>query len=327
MEQKQLGSTQITVSSMGLGCWAIGGPWWTPEGLPCGWSEVDDSQSIRAIHQALDLGITFFDTAANYGAGHSEEVLGQALQGRREKAVIATKFGHILHPENRTVHMALTPEEQDAVAAKLPGDCEASLRRLRTDYLDVYQFHDGNFPIEKAGPVRAALEELIKTGKIRSYGWSTDDPERAAVFAAGQGCQTVQFGMNVFRDNPPMRQLLAKKQLSGIIKRPLGSGILTGKYGPDSTFPEDDYRSRADFSSERMQTLFNQLDTIKELLRTGGRTLAQGAIGYLWALDARVIPIPGFKTPQQVAENAGALAFGPLPEEIMEEIRGITNPE
>jgi aryl-alcohol dehydrogenase-like predicted oxidoreductase len=327
MDKKQIGETEITVSPMGMGCWAIGGPWWTPEGRPCGWSQVNDDQSIQAIHQALDLGITFFDTAANYGAGHSEEVLGQALQGRREKVVIATKFGHILHPENQTVHMDLSPEEQDAVTERLPEDCNASLRRLKTDYIDIYQFHDGSFPMEKAEAVREALEALVKTGKIRTYGWSTDDPERAALFAEGQNCQTVQFGMNAFRDNLPMRQLLAEKHLSGIIKRPLGSGILTGKYGPETTFPEDDYRSRADFSSERMLAIFDQLDEIRELLRTDGRTLAQGALGYLWALDPCVIPIPGFKNTKQVMENAGALQFGPLPEDVMQKIHSITSPE
>jgi len=130
---RQLGRSGIRISPMGLGCWAIGGPAWRGE-TPVGWGKVDDAQSIRAIHAALDLGITFFDTADVYGAGHSERVLGKALAGRRDQVVVATKFGNTFDEDTRQATGA------DASPEYIRAACEASLRRLNTDYIDLYQF-------------------------------------------------------------------------------------------------------------------------------------------------------------------------------------------
>src|SRR5512138_293769 len=145
MKTRRLGRSGIEVSAMGLGCWAIGGPFWAGE-LPLGWGEVDDKESINAIHAALDLGVTFFDTANVYGAGHSECVLGQALEGRRAHAVIATKFNAIFDETTRQVTGA------DTSPAGIRKACEDSLRRLNTDYIDLYQFHDNGFPADEAVP-------------------------------------------------------------------------------------------------------------------------------------------------------------------------------
>src|SRR5215210_9416174 len=129
-------SSGVEVSAMGLGCWAIGGPW-EFAGSPAGWGAVDDEESVRAIRRALDLGVTFYDTADVYGCGHSERVLGRALEDRREEAVIATKFGLLFDENTRTGSGA------DASPTYIRKACEESLRRLRTDYIDVYQLHGG----------------------------------------------------------------------------------------------------------------------------------------------------------------------------------------
>jgi aryl-alcohol dehydrogenase-like predicted oxidoreductase len=189
-----LGKSGIEVSAMGMGCWAIGGPWTWSDGRAMGWGQVDDAESIRAIHAALDLGINFFDTAANYGAGHSERVLGQALVGRRDQAVIATKFGHIIDEQTRVV-----TGDDDAVLENIRQDCENSLRRLDTDYIDIYQLHAGNYDPVKAVGLLEVLEELVAEGKIRAYGWSTNDTDRARVFAQGEHCAAIQHTMYVFR--------------------------------------------------------------------------------------------------------------------------------
>src|SRR5512140_1099465 len=129
---RTLGKSGIVVSPMGLGCWAIGGPWeW--QGAPGGWGQVDDAESIRAIHAALDYGITFFDTAANYGTGHSEEILGRALAGRREKVVIATKFGFDVDEASKSVRNL--PNDEDVIKG-LRSACERSLSHLQTEYID-----------------------------------------------------------------------------------------------------------------------------------------------------------------------------------------------
>ncbi len=168
MLTRQLGRSGIQVSAMGLGCWAIGGPFWR-DGQSHGWGQVDDDESIRAIHRALDLGVTFFDTADVYGCGHSERLLRRALAGRRDQVVIATKFGRVFDEQTRHILA------DDASPAYIRQACEASLRRLNTDYIDLYQLHLGDYDLAQAGIVRDTLEELVAAGKIRYYGWSTDD--------------------------------------------------------------------------------------------------------------------------------------------------------
>jgi aryl-alcohol dehydrogenase-like predicted oxidoreductase len=320
--KRVLGKSAIEVGAVGMGCWAIGGPWtWNQPGgepYPAGWGQTDDRESVRAVHAALDAGATLFDTAANYGAGHSEIVLGQALKGRRDQAVIATKFGHIVDEDRKMVY-----GDDDQILTNVRADVENSLRRLGSDWIDVYQLHAGGFDPEPAEELRGILEDLVEEGKIRWYGWSTDLADRAQVFAAGEHCTSIQFQLNAIFDNPEMRKLCAEFSLAGINKDPLNKGILTGKFTPESSFPDDDIRSQADFKAERLVRRMKLVEAIRELLSSGGRTMAQGAIAYIWALDERMIPIPGFKTVDQVLQNAGAMEHGPLPADEVEQIQEI----
>lgn len=322
MLTRRLGKSGLEVSALGMGCWAIGGPWtWAQPGeepFPAGWGQIDDEESIRAIHAGLDAGVNFFDTAANYGAGHSERILGRALKGRREQAVIATKFGHIIDEEAKTVY-----GDEEQIIANVRQDVENSLRRLQTDYIDVYQLHEGGFDPEPARELRDVLESLVQEGKIRWYGWSTDLVDRARVFADGEHCTTIQFRLNAVFHNKEMRQLCADFDLSGINKDPLNKGILTGKFTTESTFPEDDMRSRVSFDEERIARRLQTVEALRDVLTAGGRTMAQGALAYIWALDERMVPIPGFKTVAQVEDNAGAMAFGPLTEEQVRQVQTI----
>jgi aryl-alcohol dehydrogenase-like predicted oxidoreductase len=160
---RSLGRSGIEVSAVGLGCWAIGGPFFR-DGGPVGWGEVDDAESTRAIHRALDLGATFFDTSNVYGAGHSERVLGRALAGRRDEVAIATKFGNVFDESTRHITGA------DASPEGIRRACEASLRRLGTDRIDLYQLHLGDYDPVAAVEVRETLEELVDEGSIRAYG-------------------------------------------------------------------------------------------------------------------------------------------------------------
>ena len=322
MLTRRLGKSDIEVSALGMGCWAIGGPWtWNQPGeepFPAGWGQVDDAESIRAIQAALDLGIDFFDTAANYGAGHSEAILGKALADQRENVVIATKFGHMVNEADKVVH-----KDDEQILGNLRQDCENSLRRLGTDYIDIYQFHEASYDPEKAPQVMDILEELVKEGKIRYYGWSTDLPDRARIFTKGEHYTAVQFALNVNHDNEEMRNLCADFDLGGINKSPLNKGILTGKFNADSAFPEDDIRHGLSFKEGVPAERLKQVDAMREVLTAGGHTLAQAALAYIWALDERMVPIPGFKTVQQVEENAGALELGPLSQEQMQQINEI----
>jgi len=322
MLKRTLGKSRLEVSALGMGCWAIGGPWmWAQPGgepFPAGWGDTDDEESIRAIRAAMDVGVDFFDTAANYGAGHSEVLLGRALKGRREKAVIATKFGHIVNEEKKIVY-----GDPDQIIQNVRTDVENSLRRLQTDFIDIYQLHAGDYDPKLALELQIILEELVSAGKLRWYGWSTDVVESAREFANGEHCTSIQFRLNALFDNVEMRKICADFDLGGINKDPLNRGILTGKFNSKSTFPRNDIRSGTDFSSAEIQNRLKIVDEVRDILTSGGRTMAQGALAYIWALDERMIPIPGFKSVKQVRENAGAMEFGPLTEEQVKEIQSI----
>ena len=318
--RRALGRSGIEVSALGMGCWAIGGRFWSGD-TPLGWGEVDDDQSIRALHVALDRGVNFFDTANVYGAGHSERVLGKAFAGRRSQVVIATKFNSLFDETTRQVTGA------DASPGGIRKACEESLRRLNTDYIDLYQFHDNGYPAEKAAPVRNTLELLVQEGKIRAYGWSTDFVDRAEVFTQGPKCTSIQLQLNVLDDNPAMIAFCEQHNLAAINRGPLAMGLLTGKYTPRTKVAMDDVRGEK--SPDWMKYFtdgkpnpewLGMRDAILEILTSQGRTVAQGALAWLWARSPQTIPIPGFRTVEQVEENAGAMEFGPLTPEEMDQI-------
>jgi aryl-alcohol dehydrogenase-like predicted oxidoreductase len=318
MLTRTLGKSGIEVSALGFGCWAIGGPWQWSNGSSMGWGQVDDDESIRAIHIALDMGVNFFDTAANYGAGHSEGVLGKALNEHRDKVVIATKFGHLVDEDSRMVD-----DDNSLILGNVRRDCENSLRRLNTDYIDVYQLHAGDYDIQDAPALRDELERLVQEGKIRAYGWSTDDVERARVFAEGENCAAIQHRLHVLHPTPDMLALCDTWNVGSINKSPLGSGLLLGKYDAESSLPSDDWRSRVDFGEEDIQAFLAEADAVREVLTTDGRTPAQGALAWIWAYHERTIPIPGFRDEQQARDNAAALEKGPLTDAQMQQIDSI----
>jgi aryl-alcohol dehydrogenase-like predicted oxidoreductase len=321
--KRKLGRSGIEVSALGMGCWAIGGPFWE-KGTPLGWGVVDDNESIRAVHCAIDLGVNFFDTANVYGAGHSERVLAKAFAGKRGDVVIATKFNAIFNEQTREV------TGSDATPAGIRKACEESLARLDTEYIDLYQFHDNGFPADKAEPVRETLEELVKEGKLRAYGWSTDFPDRAEVFALGKNCTSIQLQLNVLDDNKDVIALCEKYDLAAINRGPLAMGLLTGKYTATTTPSKDDVRGEKSpewmkyFKNGRPNSEWMQkMEAIREILTSNGRTLAQGALAWLWGRSEKTLPIPGFRTVEQVKENCGAMQFGPLTVGEMKEIEKI----
>lgn len=316
MHTRKLGKSNLDVSPLGLGCWAIGGPT-QYLGNHFGWGEIDEDEAIRAIHVALDAGITLFDTADIYGTGHSERILGQALTGRRDQVLIATKFG-------------LTFEEysgimtgQDASPAYIQRACEASLRRLHTDYIDLYQFHPSDYDPANVAPVLETLDRLVAEGKIRYYGWNAE-PDQARTFAEREHCTSTQFGMHMFADAPELLAFCEQYHLAAIINGPLGKGLLTGKFDETTRFAATDLRGQRGWNVQEGPLAKQRLvlEQLRDILTSDGRTLAQAALGALWARSERIIPIPGFKTAAQVQENVGALQYGPL---RLQQMQAITN--
>ena len=299
-----------------LSAWAagaIGGPFYDPDGNPVGWGEVDDAESVRAVHAALDAGITFFDTADVYGVGHSEEVLGEALKGRRDSVVLATKFGNRFDIATKQI------KGSDTSPAYIRQAVEASLRRLGTDYIDLYQIHDRNLPAQESDATLNELDRLTAEGKIRSWGWSTNGMEQVRHAAPRENCSAIQNALNIFLYEPELQEFCEKNNLASINRSPLAMGLLSGKYDSESGFAGTDIRSanigwmgyfREGKPNPR---LLKVLDEIRELLTTGGRSLVQGALGWIWSVSGATVPIPGIRTAAQAEENARAMEYGALP--------------
>ena len=321
--RRTLGCSGIEVSALGVGCWAIGGPW-TMDGRQAGWGTVDDDESVRALQAAVAHGVSFFDTAANYGAGRSERVLGRAVAGRRDDVVLATKFGYGVDEDAGTVEgLDVTP---DGVRAS----CEASLRRLGTDRIDLFQLHVGDLDPARSDDVRAELDRLVDAGTIRAYGWSTDDVARAEHWArtAGAGFTAVQHQLNLVEDDPAMLDLVAAHGLASINRGPLAMGLLTGTYDGGARFEATDIRAQgADWmgyfvDGQPNPRWLERIAAVRDVLTSGGRTLAQGALAWIWARGPHTVPIPGVRTVAQAEANAGALAHGPLtPSQLAEVAR------
>ena len=320
----RLGRTDIRLGPLGIGCWAIGGPVHGDDGHTIGWGQVDDEESVRGIRRAYDLGVRFFDTADTYGAGHSERLVARALEGHRDEVTVATKFGWTFAEDGsrRGTGMDVSP-------AYIRRACEASLRRLGGDAIDLYQLHVGRLPDAEADAVVETLEGLQRAGLVRQFGWSADVAEQAARWAERGTCASLQFILNVFQETPGMVELCERHTMTAIIRSPLASGFLSGKYGPASRLPGDDWRAQAielgwgdlwnpDGSANPAWTA--RLDSLREVLTDGGRSLVQGALAWLWARSPVTVPIPGFKTVAQVEENVGAVRFGPLTPEQMRRI-------
>ncbi|UCF27409.1 MAG: aldo/keto reductase [Chloroflexota bacterium] len=322
MFTRKLGRSNIEVSAMGMGCYAIGGQFRVENGQQWGWTDVDDKESVRAIHAAMDLGVNFFDTAQAYGIGHSESIIGKAIKGRRDKVVLATKFGKLMDEANQKI-MGSSIE-----SSHLRQSLEDSLLRFGTDYIDLFQWHESNGALEDLPRLLDLLDELVDEGKIRYYGWSTDDTERATLMAQRKNCVAIQHRVHVFENSDNVSNMLAvcdAQNLASINRSPLMMGILTGKFNEKSAFDEGDIRHSIgiDFQNERFGNLLTRVESVREVFTSQGRTPAQGALAWIWARSPRTIPIPGFKNTKQATENARAMDFGPLTKDQFHQVEEI----
>ena len=306
------------IAPLGMGCWPIGGPFFRGE-QPLGYANVEDGQSLRAIHAALDGGIRLFDTAAVYGAGHAERLLGKVLKNRPD-ALVITKIG--IGFDETTKQLTGAEADADDVMPAI----ERCLVRLQRDRIDLLLLHLNDLPVIQAGPVFAAMDKARQAGKIRAFGWSTDFPDNASAMAGHEGFVAIEHAMNLFVDMPTMQATIEQHDLIALIRSPLAMGVLTGKYDEQTVLQTDDVRStneawRDYFHNARIKPVYlEKLHAIRDLLQTGGRSLSQGALCWLMAKSPRNIPIPGARTAAQMEDNIGAVAHGRLPDDVMAEI-------
>jgi aryl-alcohol dehydrogenase-like predicted oxidoreductase len=314
------------VPALGIGTWALGGDW-EFDGKPAGWGAVDDDESVAAVRAAYDGGVRFVDTADVYGCGHAERVVGRAIAPFRDGVVLATKVGLLFdeavltHPAGSASSAGLpsprrTGAGSDLSAAHIRKACDASLRRLGVDHIDVYQIHPGDTDARQAQEVVGAFEDLVTAGKIRAYGTSATDPEVIAVLAAGGHGVSVQQELNVFGADEPALAACERHELAVLARTPLAMGLLSGKYRTPDQLPAGDVRRHTPwwtfFDDARMPQWLARVDAVRDILTSGGRTLVQGALAYVWARSTRAVALPGVRTAAQVRELVDALAHGPL---------------
>jgi aryl-alcohol dehydrogenase-like predicted oxidoreductase len=314
MHYRELGRTGWKVSTISFGAWAIGGTW----------GQVNDDESMAALHRALDLGVNFFDTADVYGDGHSERLIARLRKERSETFYVATKAGRRLSP-----HAAEGYNRENLTAF-----VERSLRNLGTDALDLLQLHCPPTPVYYMPEVFGVLDDLVRAGKLRHYGVSVEKVEEALKAIDFPGVQSVQVIYNIFRQRPAellFRETLARRV--GILARlPLSSGLLSGGLTRQTQFAADDHRSfnREGAAFDKGET-FSGLDYASGLeavealrpLVPAGQTLAQFALRWILMQQAVTCAIPGGRKPAQVEENMNAADLPALSAETMQAVNAI----
>ncbi|MDQ6799732.1 MAG: aldo/keto reductase [Acidobacteriota bacterium] len=312
MEYRDLGKkTGIRVSAIGFGGWAIGGAS-EASGAPLGWGRQSDEESMAAIRRARELGITFFDTSDSYGFGRSESLLGIVLSRYRQEVVIATKVGVV-----RTGTGAL---KKDFSRQHIFHAVDGSLKRLRTDYIDLYQMHNPTIDDLRHEEIQDAMGRLQDAGKIRFWGVSVSTPEEGIeIMQRGWG-HALQVLYNVLNQAPAdVLFPTAKEKGYGIIARvPLASGLLTGKFRIDSVFASDDIRQNF-LTPRRLQEAIERVDEAKSIIGGAARSLAEAALRFILANEAVSTTIPGARNARQVETNAAAVE-GVLAADIVEKL-------
>ena len=302
MNYRMLGRTGLRVSEIGFGAWGIGGQ---QEGARRSYGPTDDTASLAALEAAWDLGGNFIDTADAYGVGHSEELIGRFLAGKRDRVIVATKFGHFPFTD---------PQQRVPTATNVRFCLEESLRRLRTDRVDVYQCHECPLETARLHEVAATLEKLKAEGKIRHAGISVYGVAQIRQVARGdfgRVFETIQESYNV--TTLLFREALHEAAAAGlgiIVREPLGNGLLSGRWTGRETWDVKHARGIRTSGQTEMRIEFAR--RVGEFLPASGRTLVQSLIRFsLQDVPASVV-IPGCKTTAQVAENLGASASPPL---------------
>lgn len=320
MQYKELGKTGMQFPVVSFGAWAIGG--WL-------WGGPDDDNAIKAIHAALDAGITCIDTAPTYGMGHSEELVGKALKGKREGVLIATKCGIRWDREEGQKRMETTMNDGTPCTIYGNGrpdsireECENSLKRLQVDTIDLYQVHwpDPTWPLDDT---MATLLDLQSAGKIRAIGVSNFDTDMIALCQTKGRVDSVQPRYNALQRDPEESLLpyCLEHQIGVLAYSPIAQGLLTGKVTMERTFPEGDIRNKNPlFNSDNRQKVLDMLGRVEPVAKDHDLTLGQLFTAWLIHQPAVTTALVGARTPEQVAENAKAGA-AVLTEEVVALLR------
>jgi aryl-alcohol dehydrogenase-like predicted oxidoreductase len=315
MDKRELGRTGWKISPISYGAWAIGGD---------AWGETDDSESMRSLHRAVDLGVNFIDTADVYGDGHSERLIGQLRRERSEEIIVATKAGRRLKPH---VAAGFTREN-------LAAFVERSLKNLDTEALDLLQLHCPPPNVYDMPEVFGTLDDLVQAGKLRYYGVSVESVDEALRAARFPNVQSIQIIFNMFRLKPAeeLFPVVREKRIGILARVPLASGLLSGKFRRDSTFAPTDHRSYnrhgesfdmgETFSGVDYDTGLKAVDELRALVPAGA-SMAQLALRWILMFPEVSAAIPGAKNVQQTEDNVRAADLPPLSADAMAKVREV----
>jgi aryl-alcohol dehydrogenase-like predicted oxidoreductase len=314
MQYRVLGRTGFNVSTISVGCWAIGGAW----------GKVNDEESVAALHRALDLGVNFFDTADVYGDGHSERLLARLRKERSEPFYVATKAGRRLSP-----HVASGYNRENLTAF-----VERSLTNLRAEALDLLQLHCPPTDVYYQPETFGVLDDLVRAGKLRHYGVSVERVEEGLKALEYPNVQSIQVIYNVFRQRPAERlfEECARRKVGILARVPLASGLLTGKLTKSQKFEPDDHRTfnRHGEAFDRGETFSGvdydvALDAVEALrpLVPPGVTLAQWALRWILMNQAVTCAIPGVRRASQAEDNIAAAEVDELSSDVLKKVAQI----
>ena len=310
MHQRRLGNTGLIVSEIGMGTWELGGR---------EWGDIGETDAVDLLRYAFESGVTYYDTADQYGGGRAEQLLGEAFSALGDRVVIATKLGYELDSDGWISHGWERPSfnvSPDYIRQAVEG----SLKRLKRDIIDIYQFH-GPPPPAEWDDAFGTMEDLKAEGKIRFYGLCLGSEADALKAMEETDVAALLLTYNILSQKmvTPVMETAAEKGVAIVVRQPLSSGLLSGQLGPDTVFAENDYRKT--WSREKLLADLERVEQVKSIIGNRAKSLPQAALKFILAHPAVSSVVPGMMTPAQIDDGVATSSTVPLPAAILEQLR------
>jgi aryl-alcohol dehydrogenase-like predicted oxidoreductase len=310
MHQRRLGNTGLIVSEIGMGTWELGGR---------EWGDIGEVDAVDLLRYAFESGVTYYDTADQYGGGRAEQLLGEAFSALGDRVVIATKLGYELDSDGWISHGWERPSfnvSPDYIRSAVEG----SLKRLKRDVIDIYQFHAPP-PVSEWDDAFGTMEELKAEGKIRFYGLCLGSEADALKAMTETGTSSLLLTYNILSQEmvKPVMETAAEKGVAIVVRQPLSSGLLSGQLGPDTVFAENDYRKT--WSREKFLADLERVEQMKSIIGNRVKSLPQAALKFILAHPAVSCVVPGMMTPAQIDDGVATSSSTPLPDAVLEQLR------
>ena len=310
MHQRRLGNTGLIVSEIGMGTWELGGR---------EWGDIGETDAVDLLRYAFENGVTYYDTADQYGGGRAEQLLGEAFSALGDRVVIATKLGYELDSDGWISHGWERPSF-NVSPNYIRSAVEGSLKRLKRDVIDIYQFH-GPPPASEWDDAFGTMEALKAEGKIRFYGLCLGSEADALKAMTETGTSSLLLTYNILSQEmvKPVMETAAEKGVAIIVRQPLSSGLLSGQLGPDTVFAENDYRKT--WPREKFLADLARVEQVKSIVGNRAKSLPQAALKFILGHPAVSSVVPGMMNPAQVDDGVATSSATPLPDAVLKQLR------